>query len=323
MTAEATMKQGAPSEFKKTAAAAIASGEVHCLPNGLAGVKLGLNAAATGDSVGFETNGQVTVIKATGWVGIDGQEVFWDKSANNLTYKPANDEDFFVGTLVGDAATGDTSAVVNLNKRPCYIIDLHGGPGDAGAFDHVPVLTSGAPVLAMVGGTARAAFSATAEAQKLDLLSKRSFPVDSNWVLEAMLEISTNADADVGDLNIGVANGTHASDADAITESNFFHFDMGADLNIDAESDDGTTEVNATDTTVDWAVGTPLHLMIDGRDHTDIQMYVNGVLVLSGTTFTLAAASGPLKALFHLEKSSNDSPGVVELDRLTVRISDD
>ena len=37
-----------------------------------------------------------------------------------------------------------------------------------------------------------------------------------------------------GDDNcVGVANGTNASDADAIAESAFFHFDLGADLNID------------------------------------------------------------------------------------------
>jgi hypothetical protein len=167
-----------------------------------------------------------------------------------------------------------------------------------------------------------AGFSATAEAQKLDWLSKRSFTIASNWILEAVIDVVTNADADVGDLNIGVANGTHASDCDSITESCFFHFDMGADLNLDAESDDGTTEVAATDTTVDWAVGTPIHLVIDGRDPTDIQMYVNGVLVLGSTTFTLTAATGPLKALFHLEKSANDSPGIVQLDMLRVRTAE-
>lgn len=302
---------------KKTAVAAIAGGEVHQLSSGLAGVKSGLNAAATNDVVHFKTDGKYTFIKPTGWVGLKGQEVFWDHSANNVTYQALSDKDFFLGVLVEDCATGDTSCVVDLNVHAEYIIDLN-----RSAFNHIPVLTAGTPISRMVGGTLRSEFSLTAEAQKLDLASVRTFPIGSNWILEAVVNVVTNADADVGDLNVGVANATHASDADAITESCFFHWDMGADLNLDAESDDGTTEVNATDTTIDWAVGTPVHLMIDGRTPSDIQMYVNGALVLGSTTFTLNAGTGPLKALFHLEKSANDSPGVVELHKLTVRIAE-
>ncbi len=174
----------------------------------------------------------------------------------------------------------------------------------------------------MVGGSLLAQFSETAEAQKLDLLSERSWPVSANWVLEAVVRVVTNCDADVGDLNVGVASDTHASDFDAIAEFAAFHWDLGADLNLDAQSDDGTTDVAITDTTVDWAVGTAVHLMIDGRTHTDLQMYVNGVLVLDATAFTLSAATGPLRAIFHLEKSSDNSPGIVELQRLRVRLAE-
>lgn len=300
------------------AAAALSPGQVLQLPSGRAGYVLGLLSIAAGQPAELQQEGIVTLAKTDGIVILDGGEVYWDHSANTATYAPADDKDFFVGTAIGDAASGASTVKVDLNRRPAYIIDLH-----ESGFDHVPVLTSGTPELKMVGGTARAALSATAEAQKLDLLSKRSFPVGSNWILDAVVEVSTNCDADVGDLNVGVANGTHASDADAIGESCFFHFDMGGDLNLDAESDDDDSgEVAATDTTVDWAVGTPIHLTIDGRDESDIQMYVNGVLVLSGSAFTLAAASGPLKGLFHLEKSSNDSPGVVELHDFKVRIAE-
>jgi hypothetical protein len=214
-------------------------------------------------------------------------------------------------------ASATTTCVVNLNVKPHYEVDFLRDGGDTAI-----ILTAGTPYIYSRGASMEAGFSLTAEAQKLDWLSKRSFTIASNWILEAVIDVVTNADADVGDLNIGVANGTHASDCDSITESCFFHFDMGADLNLDAESDDGTTEVAATDTTVNWAVGTPIHLVIDGRDPTDIQMYVNGVLVLGSTTFTLTAATGPLKALFHLEKSANDSPGIVQLDMLRVRTAE-
>ncbi|OWY60182.1 hypothetical protein B7486_70550, partial [cyanobacterium TDX16] len=157
-------------------------------------------------------------------------------------------------------------------------------------------------------------------AQKVDWLSGRSFTLASNFVLDALVNVVETCDADVGDLSIGVANATHASDADSITESAFFHFDLGADLNIDAESDDGTTEVNATDTTLDFVVGTPVRLKIDGRDPSNLKYYVNGVEVLAATANlgNIAVATGPLYALFHLEKSSNDSPGQVQA-RIRVR----
>jgi predicted RecA/RadA family phage recombinase len=307
-------------EVRKTVAAAVASGEVHQLADGRAGVMTGLTAAASGDSRNFKTDGQHLVTKTASVVVIDGAPLWWDHSANSATPVPATgDRDFFIGCAVGDAASADTTCTVNLNVEPRYIIDFLRDGGDTAV-----VLTAGTPYLYNRGGTMEAGFSATAEAQKLDWISKRSFTLGSNWVLEARAIVVTNADADVADLNIGVANATHASDADSITESAFFHFDMGADLNLDAESDDGTTEVAATDTTIDWAVGTPIHLVLDGRDPSNVKYYVNGVEVLSATTNlgNIAAATGPLKALFHLEKSSNDSPGVVQLDMLRVRTAE-
>lgn len=313
---EATLYQTGDGVVDHTAVAAITGGQVIQLPDGRAAV-INTDIAAAGIG-GARTEGIFDVAKTASIVMLAGQKAYWDHSANAVTFRANSDKDFFIGTLTADAASAATTCRVSLNTQPQYIINLHDS-----AFDHVPVLTSGTPSLTMVGGTARAAFSATAEAQKLDLLSKRSFPADANWILEAVVEVSTTADADVADLNIGVANGTHASDADSITESVFVHFDLGADLDIDAESDDGTTEVAATDTTVNFVVGTPLHIMLDGRTETDVQIYINGVNVLPDSVFTLADATGPLKALFHLEKSSNDTLCVVELDEFNVRITNE
>jgi len=303
--------------------AAASSGDVIELPDGRAGVVQGADASDTahsaGDTVSVATAGRWRMLKTSSIVILPGGRVKWDHSAETATVPPiADDEDFYCGRAIDDAAASDDTVDVQLNAPGSPIISLK-----ESAFDHVPVLTSGTPVGSMQGGAYRAAFSADAEAQKLDLLSYRSFPISSDWIFEATVEVVTNCDADVGDLNVGVANGTHASDADSIAEAVFAHFDMGADLNIDAESDDGTTEVAATDTTKDWAVGTPVHIVIDGRDETDIQIYINGVLVLGATTFTLADGTGPLKALFHLEKSSNDSAGVVLLHDMEVRLSPD
>jgi hypothetical protein len=124
---------------------------------------------------------------------------------------------------------------------------------------------------------------------------------------------------------VGIANATHASDADTIAESVFLHVD-GADtngaVNILAESDDGTTEVAATDTTVDFAAGTPFEFRIDCRDLTDIQIYINGVNVLPASVFKLNAATGPLKLLAHIEKGANDTLADVRVHHLAIRTTD-
>ena len=301
-----------------TVSAAVAAGAVRQLADGRAAVMNGLNAAADGDPRAFTTEGQFTVPKTASTVGLDGGELWWDHSAGSATPVPQYaDRDFYLGVQVGDSASADTTCVVNLNVRPQPVIDLHRDGGDTAV-----VLTAGTPTLVQRGGSLTASFSATAEAQKLDWLSKRSIPLGAKAILDADVEVVTNADADVADLTIGLANGTHASDAESITEFAVIHLDMGADLNIDAASDDGTTDVNPTDTTVDWAVGTPFRLTIDARDYEDIKFYVNGVRVLSATTFTLTAATGPLFALFHLEKTADDSPGVVSIDNLKVRIAE-
>ena len=314
--AEAVYK-GDSEVLSYTTEAAYTGGQVVQLRDGRAGVMpVDVDSGATG---GVQTCGLHLVTKTASQVWLDGAPIWWDHSANAATCIPptaAGDRDFFLGTAVGDVAAATTTGTVNLNKAPVYEVDLQRDGGDT-----TVVLTAGSPYCYSRGGALEAGFSATAEAQKLDWLSKRSFALTSNPILEAVVEVVTNADADVADMSIGFANATHASDADSITESAFFHFDMGADLNIDCESDDGTTEVAATDSTIDFAVGTPVHLVLDGRDPSNVKYYINGVEVLDGTSNlgNIAAATGPLKALFHLEKSSNDSPGVVRLHSLKVR----
>lgn len=300
------------------AAAAYTAGQVVQLNDGRAAVPA--SAVASGATGGFTCEGVFRLAKTASVVVLDGAPMWWDHSANTATPVPplvAADRDFYVGVAVGDQAAAATTVDVALNVKPCYLIDKNVDGGDTAV-----VLTAGTPYIYDRGGSTEAGFSATAEAQKLDWLSKKSFVLGSNWIVEGVIEVVTNADADVADLNVGVANATHATSADSITESAFIHLDMGGSLNILAESDDGTTEVAATDTTVDWVVGTPFHFAIDGRDPSDLQIYVNGVLVLGATTFDISAATGPLKLLFHLEKTANDSPGVVHLDQLTVRLAE-
>jgi len=320
--AEATLSKDAAAVDVTTPTGGYSSGQVLQLADGRAAVVSGLANPSAADTATLKTSGQFTVAKTSSIVILDGGEVMWDHSANSATIPLyGTSKDFYLGRAVGDAASADTTMVVELNApRDAAYLTLQ-----RDVWDHAPVLTAGTPVGSMHGGGWRAAFSATAEAQKLDLLSYKSFAKDSNWIFEAVVELVTTADADVADLSIGVANGTHASDADSITESAFFHLDLGADLNIDCESDDGTTEVAATDSTIDIVAGTPVHFMLDGRDSENVKYYINGAEVLSATANLgdIDDATGPLKALIHLEKSANDSPGEILVHKVEVRLTAD
>lgn len=309
------------SDYRVTLAAAASAGEVRQLSNGLAAVLQGLNAAASGDQRSFKTEGQFTLTKTSGVVLLDGGRAFWDHSANAVTFRKVNDRDFYVGTVVGDAASADTECVVNLNVDPKPTINLltdgalsvATGTAAAGGFG-LPAIRGGVPSLSL---------TATNEAQCVDLLSVDRVAVAANGIAEFVVRLGANGSTSDVDLNFGLANGTSTTDADAITESVFFHIDGGS-LNVMAESDDGTTEVNATDTTVDITAGSAvanrLECWIDTRNPADIQLYIDGVNVLPATVFTLAAATGPIGLLAHLEKTSGTATaGPVYFDRAELR----
>lgn len=300
-----------------TPVAAVTAGDVLQVPDGRAA--WAPSAIAAGVKGAVQVSGVAKVAKTANIVILAGGKVMFDRSAGTATvHNPLSDSDFYLGRAIEDAAASATTVKVALNEKGNPLISLQ-----ESAFAHARVLTAGVPIGAMQGGSYLAAFSATAEAQKLDLLSQQSFPLAANWIFEAVVCVQVTADADVADLSIGVANGTHASDADSITEAALFHFDLGADLNIDVESDDGTVEVNATDSTIDFAAGTPVHLALDGRDPTNVKYYINGAEVNAATANLgdIRLAAGPMKALFHLEKSSNDTLCEVRLDCMEVRVT--
>lgn len=304
-----------------TAVAAVTGGQVVQLADGRAGViPTDLDAAALGSA---STEGIYTVTKTANIVWVDGMEIWWDHSANAATYISANDKDFYLGVAYGDATAAATTGKVMLNVRPQYLIDLQTGAFESAIVKTVVGSTTvEVPHIEVQGGTSSLIFGATAEAQKVDLLSKRSFAVESNWVVDGTFCIIDDGDAAAIDFNIGVANATHATDANSITERCLFHTDANV-LDILAWSTDGTTTVALTDTTVNYALNTPVNFLIDGRNTADIQMYINGVLMLTAEVFKLDAATGPLKLLAHLEKTSDDETARYNIQQLRVRIANE
>ena len=291
---------------------AVAAGEVRQLPDGRAG--FATNAIAAAEKGALTVDGIVEVEKTGTMVMLKGSRVFWDASANKAhLLQITNTTDFYFGIVQETAASTATTVKVAINADPRYTISLGDG------FWSIPVTTAGNnwAIIGHAEGVSLA-LDTTLEIQKLDALSTLGIPKETPCLVEALICVNLNGDNAAYDLNIGLASVTDPDDADDIAESLFIHMD-GASLNILAESDDGTTQVAATDTDVDAVVGVPFLAQWDLTDDEDIQLYINGVNVLTGSTFKLDGATGPLKLLAHMEKSSNDSPGNVTVMRLGVR----
>lgn len=288
--------------------------EVRQAPTGQAGVYDDRDAAASGDYVDLRTTGEYTLVKTAGFVALKGNRAYWDASANSITYKPVNDRDFYVGRFAEDALSTATSCVVDLNIDPAYDVDLARDP-----FASVYVGTQGLNTMGVFrrGGAHKFILSATNEAQKLDALSRGGFSKDANAIVEFAFCVVSDGAGTVVDVSLGAANGTNATDADSITESCFVHLDAN-NTNINAESDDGTTEVAATDTTTDYTEGATIsqrvEVWMDFRDPADVQIYVNGSLVLTATVFNVNAATGPFYLLAHVEKTASTDTYEIDLD---------
>lgn len=322
MTAEATFLREWD-DVRETVAVAAASGEVYQLADGRAGILAGLTAAAAAEGRTFKTIGQFTVAKTSGIVFLDGGRVYWDHSANAAYFRKVNDQDFYLGRAVGDSASGDTSMVVNINIDPPYDIDAL-----RDACLSVPTGTQavgGFGFPKMLGAARLLELTATNEAQCIDLLSVDKFAVAANAIVEAIIRPVVNGTTNAVDFNVGVGNGTSTTDADAVTEHVFFHID-GASTAINAQSKDGTTTVAATDTTkvisAGSAVANRTEVWIDTRNPASVKLYVDGVAVLTSTTFDLSHATGPLGIIAHIEKTSSTATAQIVMDALRARFAE-
>jgi len=306
-----------------TPAVAVTGGTVVQLPDGRAAVvPVDLAAGELGSAC---VKGIHRIAKSTSMVFLDGGRVFWDYSANAAHYKQVNDRDFYVGRAVGDfltAAATEIDVAFNVDPRPR--IDL--------LRDGFLSVATGTQALGGflppqdVGGSKALSLTATSEAQCVDMLSVDRVAVAANPIAEFVFRMTANGSTSAVDVSLGLANGTSTTDADAIAESVFFHLDGGS-LAINAESDDGTTEVAATDTTTTFTAGSAVanrkELWIDGRDPSDMRFYVDGVEVLNATANlgNIALAAGPLGLLVHLEKSTGTATaGPLYIDRAELRI---
>lgn len=294
--------------------------EVIQLADGRAGVMC--HDTLSGIKGAARTSGVFLVQKTTSMVILDGGRVFWDHSANKAHFKSVSDRDFYMGVAVGDAASADTTMYVNLNVLPQYKLDLARDP-------YISVLVGTAALNGFgfpyrEGGALRFNITATNEAQKVDALSVERLAPGSNPIVECAFRMPAGGSGSASDFSIGLANATHASDADSITDSIFLHMDGGS-TTINAECDDGTNETAATTTATTFTAGTSLSVRveawIDCRDLSSIKFYLDGVRVASGTTFSVAAMTNAVGLLAHVEKTSGTETADMTIDWLRARIA--
>lgn len=276
--------------------------------------------AIAADAVGnLESHVRARCLKTADVVLLRGMRAYVDHSAQTVTYNKVNDRDFYLGRVAADAAAGDTTVDVDVGYDPPYDIDLR-----QHSFDSTPVGTAAAGGFGYpkaLGAARLIELTATNEAQKIDLFSTDRFSKNANPLIEYEIRVPVNGSGAAVDFNIGIANGTHATDFDSITEYVAFHVDGGS-LDILAQSADGTTTVAATDTTVNLTAGSAVAnrfmFTIDASDTENVLLYINGVRVISDSAFKINNATGPFGLIAHLEKTSGTTTGQFIIDRATV-----
>lgn len=168
-------------------------------------------------------------------------------------------------------------------------------------------------------GVLKFAFDAVAEAATATLFMENSpVDIDNGPVFECRLAIFDIGDDVALDIDFGLASDDHATDFEAIATFAAFHLD-GTDLSVKCHSDDGTTDTAPVDSTVDLVDDTYANFKIDASDKSDVKFFINGVRVLSGTTFDISDYTGTLTPIVMVEKTNNDTTADVRADRVRVQ----
>jgi len=290
------------------------TGNLRQLADGRAGIVVGLNAAnlVAGTLLQQEPAGIVNVAKAA-VATLDGGNAYVNLANQNVNYKALNNQDFLIGTFVGDQAAGDPTCNVLLGSDGRPVLDLARDP-----FTTALVLTAGAPSITRYGGANQLALDATNEAQKVDALSDAGFGFDglnTGGIFEAEINVVSDDSSTHGVFSIGLASGTHATAFSSIAHAIGFQL-KAHDTHIYAICND--TPVVQTDTTVTYTAGTPFQVWIDMRVPGAPKLYVNGIQVLASTSFAVTYVS-PWYLLAHLVKTATTDTFTVKVNYARLR----
>lgn len=180
---------------------------------------------------------------------------------------------------------------------------------------------AGTPVLDYVADADNGEFQlnhdATSEAQTLTLYWADQLMIEptKNPIFECRIKINFAGAAFTADqrIVIGLAGPRNAT-LDDIARHAWFRIE-GANLNILAETDDGTTDDDDNDTTIDIVDNTYLTLRIDMSDLAAIKFYVNGVL---GATLAAAVMTANLQPFIEIQRDAGAETEDVRIDYVMV-----
>ena len=297
-----------------------------------------LAASQTGSTLvlpidGLRIGDTITAFKVIAQVESGGNTVTIDGNLRAVTNVAAEPTDASIASMTQVSVTADTAVsqektgiteVVTSGKSYYLLITATTAASTDIILQHCEITVTHATqngALTQVGGTRILKLSGLTEAQKVDLLSRHGFAKTTNAVAEFIVRVISDGSGSAADVSIGLADDTHATDADSIANSLFCHLNAN-DVNIYFESDDGTTEVAATDSTIDYTEGTAFEVWCDMGNPASVKWYVDGVRVLSGTTFNVDASSPTWKMLIHVEKTSATDTYELAIEKAVVRFSE-
>jgi hypothetical protein len=107
---------------------------------------------------------------------------------------------------------------------------------------------------------------------------------------------------------------TNSEDGLDAVVSNVWFKGEGANLNILIEADDGTTDTDDRDTTLDYVKNTYMLLKIDMTDLTKIKFYVNGVQASTTLSAPLLSAATLLQPIFCYQRDAGSEINQLKVD---------
>lgn len=296
------------------------AGDFTTLHSGLPGYVIDGVDVSLQDLGAAQINTIAKVAKTASIVFVAGQRVYMDRATGLATYDYRGND--YLGLAVAGPKNDPTypqtsSAIVAQGASGFVYVKLGATRHDIIELGKTPFTeleSLGLGVVATTDGvTFDAEFDAVAEAAYAGMLSDDAIDVDDGPIFEGWVASKEVGDNAALDRDWGFISAAPTTDVEAIAA--FIAFHMDNDLNIDAHSDDGTTDIAVTDTTVDAVDDTYAFYQICLVDKAAPIMLINGVQITAPTTLTLTAFTGDLFVFFHMEKTNDDTVGKVGIRR--------
>lgn len=229
--------------------------------------------------------------------------------------------------LAGATAVDLEGAELKQTDRVRFFEDFLGAAGTTlpAPLAKQDTSAAGAPTLdyvaSAINGEYKLATDATAEAQNITLYFGDQLVINPllNPVFETRIKVNFAGAAFSDDQRLVVGL---AAARNAVLDSNVAHVWFrieGASRNILVEADDGTTDTDDQDSTIDIVDDTYLTLRIDLTDTSNIGFYVNGIeqggAVVSASAL---AASNKLQPYIELQKDAGTEVEAVSVDYILV-----